>query len=719
MDPKQDTDHRAPLPLPRAGAGAGDGSEPEGGLRARTPHLIVVEGATPGTLVPLSSDPAGSTIGRSPENALQFIEGSVSRRHALFRVDERGDAWLTDLNSTNGTYLNDQRLEPGLPTPLEGGDRVQFGAAVMVKFLWLDAYEERFHREMYERMVRDPLTRLFKRDHFVERVNEALSRHARGGKATAVLIADLDHFKSINDRHGHPAGDRALGLVADALRRRFEDDVDGLAGRYGGEEFVAAFAATGDEDARARAERFRRDVEALSIPTPGGELGVTVSVGMAIARPAAVRSSALLISEADECLLRAKRAGRNRVVFVGIDAPRPAIRPADDTGAVADPEPGPGASGETGGGPAPRLPDDADPDAPERRNPGSRDTRFALRGPPSPETNPHPHASSHPNPSPRPEPDPNPNPNPDNPAAAAPAKALEGSTDKMNVPAHPAPRDLPPLATGVCSWSLQVGSIPELRRFLDELGVDLVQIACGDPHHASWDEGDDMPAAALAAGMTLGGAMLGFPGEDYTTPATIKRTGGFGDPDTRAERLERLAWAVDRTRALGLTDLMLHAGFLPEPDDPARPAFLETLAKAADVAAAKGVTLAFETGQETAELLARTLDELARPNLMVNFDPANMLLYDMGDPVRAVEILGPRIRSVHAKDAIRPAVPGEWGREVPLGEGEVDFPAFLRALANVGYRGPLFVEREVGDQPARVRDIARGLRFLRETLDKL
>src|ERR1051325_3929485 len=136
-----------------------------------------------------------------------------------------------------------------------------------------------------------------------------------------------------------------------------------------------------------------------------------------------------------------------------------------------------------------------------------------------------------------------------------------------------------PLAIGVCSWSLQVKSVPELKAFLDRLGIDVVQIACGDPHHASWDEGDGMPAAAKAAGFRMTGAMLGFPGEDYTTPQTIQETGGFGNPATRAERLERLAWALDRTRELGLTDLMLHAGFIPDPSTPDRRPFLDTLGK--------------------------------------------------------------------------------------------------------------------------------------------
>src|SRR5438876_1243405 len=273
-----------------------------------------------------------------------------------------------------------------------------------------------------------------------------------------------------------------------------------------------------------------------------------------------------------------------------------------------------------------------------------------------------------------------------------------------------------PLSIGVCSWSLQVTSIPELRRLLDRLGVNVVQLACGDPHHADWQEGDRLPEAARAAGFTMTGAMLGFPGEDYTTPQTIQKTGGFGDPKLRPERLERFAWALDRTRALGLVDLMLHAGFLPEPGDPDRKPFLDTLGKVSALAAGRGVTVAFETGQETADLLRRTLDELKCPNLKVNFDPANMLLYDKGDPLRAVEVLGKDIRSVHVKDANRPTKPGTWGEEVPLGQGQANIRSFVRTLKKVGYRGPLCIEREVGNQEQRVADIAHGIRYLRECL---
>jgi len=273
-----------------------------------------------------------------------------------------------------------------------------------------------------------------------------------------------------------------------------------------------------------------------------------------------------------------------------------------------------------------------------------------------------------------------------------------------------------PLAIGVCSWSLQVGSVPELKRLMNGLGIDVVQIACGDPHHASWDEGDNMPVAAKTAGFRMTGTMLGFPGEDYTTPQTIQHSGGFGNPATRDERLERFQWALNRTRALGLADMMLHAGFLPEPGDPDRKPFLDTLARVSQLAKEKSIAIAFETGQETADLLRLTLDELKCPNLKVNFDPANMILYDKGDPIRAVEILGPDIRSVHVKDAKRTKVPGAWGEEVPLGHGQVNIKKFVQTLKKVGYRGSLCIEREVGNQQQRIADIAHGIRVLKECL---
>ena len=275
-----------------------------------------------------------------------------------------------------------------------------------------------------------------------------------------------------------------------------------------------------------------------------------------------------------------------------------------------------------------------------------------------------------------------------------------------------------PFTLGVCSWSLLVKNVPELVAGMHTLGLTTAQIACGDPHHASWDEGDDFPAVARASGLHFSSAMLGFAGEDYTTPDSIRWTGGFADPALRAERLDRLAWGVERTVELGLGDLTLHAGFLPPQGDPARRSFLDTLSRAGRTAEDKGVTLGFETGQETAELLRQTLVDLAAPNLKVNFDPANMLLYDMGDPIEAVAVLAPHLRSVHAKDALRPTARGQWGEEVLLGQGEVNFPRFLDALDEAGFEGSLVIERGTGDSSRRISEIAAEVAFLRRCIDE-
>ncbi len=268
-------------------------------------------------------------------------------------------------------------------------------------------------------------------------------------------------------------------------------------------------------------------------------------------------------------------------------------------------------------------------------------------------------------------------------------------------------------ALGVCSWSLQVSNIPDLVRLSTEVGAEVVQVGIGDPTHGAWDEGENFVEALQASGLELSGTMIGFPGEDYTSPATIRESGGFGDPALRTERLGIFRYAVDKTAELGLQCLCSHAGFIPEADGPERSSFLDCISEAAQYAADKGVLFTMETGQETASLLRRTLDELKMSSLRVNFDPANMILYDMGNPIEAIEILGADIAHVHAKDANPPQESGQWGEEVPLGEGSVGMAAFVEALDKAGYCGPLVVEREVGDQQERVAAIKQGISVLK------
>jgi sugar phosphate isomerase/epimerase len=269
---------------------------------------------------------------------------------------------------------------------------------------------------------------------------------------------------------------------------------------------------------------------------------------------------------------------------------------------------------------------------------------------------------------------------------------------------------------GVCSWSFQVSSIPELEEILPAVGTDLVALACGDPTHASWVEGDGLPAAALAAGMRIAGTMIGFDGEDYSSPAAFLRTGGFSDPATRGPRLARLAWALERTRALGVSDLTLHIGTVPDAGERAREGFLDALRRAGTLALDAGVTLCIETGSEPADVLAACLAEVASPALMVNFDPANLVGSGHADAVEAVGILGRYIRGVHIKDALPPESPGAWGEEVPVGRGGADIPGVLAALAAIGYTGPLCVEREGGTREQRISEVAAAIAFVRASL---
>jgi sugar phosphate isomerase/epimerase len=174
--------------------------------------------------------------------------------------------------------------------------------------------------------------------------------------------------------------------------------------------------------------------------------------------------------------------------------------------------------------------------------------------------------------------------------------------------------------------------------------------------------------------------------------------------------------AAQKTAALaaefGLPLVSFHAGFLPEQrGDPLRSRLLDRLRSLVDVFAASGVRVAFETGQETAATLLDVFDELSRPLAGVNFDPANMLLYGMGDPLDALCGLLPRVLQVHVKDARPAETPGTWGRELPVGEGSVDWETFFGVLRRDGVPRDLMLEREAGDD--RLSDVRAAAALVR------
>lgn len=207
----------------------------------------------------------------------------------------------------------------------------------------------------------------------------------------------------------------------------------------------------------------------------------------------------------------------------------------------------------------------------------------------------------------------------------------------------------------------------------------------------------------------------GFEGESYADIPTVRRTVGLAPPATRAARVFELKAIGDFARALGVKAVGLHLGFVPhDATDPEYRKLVGITGEICDHCAANGQALHLETGQEPADVLLRLLADVGRANLWVNFDPANMILYGVGEPLAALQQLGPFVRSVHCKDAKWSDRPGEtWGREVPLGEGDVDVAAFLSTLRQIGYDGPLTIERELpGNAKRQLAELKKAVDLL-------
>lgn len=262
----------------------------------------------------------------------------------------------------------------------------------------------------------------------------------------------------------------------------------------------------------------------------------------------------------------------------------------------------------------------------------------------------------------------------------------------------------------VCSWSLQPDSPQQLIDALKTLGLPRVQLAL-DPLRTDPDRWGQCGALCAQNGIQIISGMFGTVGEDYSTLESIRRTGGLVPDHTWDENWRNIQLIVKLAKQLGLRLVTFHAGFLPhEETDPAFGKLLSRLRAVADLFAAEGIDLGLETGQETAETLRLFLQKLDRRNVGVNFDPANMILYDKGDPIEALRLLSPWLKQCHIKDANRTRVPGTWGEEVVVGTGQVNWRAFFGVLRDRGFNGYLAIEREAGNQ--RLQDIATAKRFV-------
>jgi sugar phosphate isomerase/epimerase len=197
------------------------------------------------------------------------------------------------------------------------------------------------------------------------------------------------------------------------------------------------------------------------------------------------------------------------------------------------------------------------------------------------------------------------------------------------------------------------------------------------------------------------------------------RTIGLVPSSTRGERMVRACRISNWAREAGIDAVTSHIGFIPEdPNDPEYRPFIEMMKAFCSYCADNGQTFAFETGQETAETLKRTIEDIGMENVGVNLDPANLILYGKSRPLEAVELIGKYVLNTHCKDGVWPAPGGKLGEEVALGEGEVNIRALIPRLFELGYRGPLTIEREIeGDQ--QIADIRRAKELLESIREPL
>lgn len=279
---------------------------------------------------------------------------------------------------------------------------------------------------------------------------------------------------------------------------------------------------------------------------------------------------------------------------------------------------------------------------------------------------------------------------------------------------------------GVCSWSLRPSSPRELAERVREVGLSAVQLTL-DPIRegaggvGGWDERETRRELDRAGIRVLSGMMTTI-GEDYSTLETIRETGGIR-PDRHWEANLANARAIAAiAQRMGLGLVTFHAGFLPHgagrvgtAETRERAIMLERLRTLADVFAERGVRLGLETGQESAATLLGALQDLRHANVGVNFDPANMILYGMGDPVASLRALARHVVQIHLKDAVATRNPGTWGAEVAVGDGEVDWPAFFGVVGSEMLDVDLVLEREAGE--SRVADVRRGREWVEGWLE--
>jgi diguanylate cyclase (GGDEF)-like protein len=269
--------------------------------------LLHPPGPDIGKKIPLSKE--RYSVGRGSDADFTVARESVSRRHAEIHQDREGRWCVADLGSTNGTFVNEQRLTGSFP--LKDGDQVRFGDAIY-KFLMGSNIESAYHEEIYKMTIMDGLTGVHNKRSMLEFMERELASSQRHSRPLSLVMFDIDHFKKINDTRGHLCGDAVLKQLCGRLKPRIRRE--DLFARYGGEEFACVLTVTPLNGAVTFAEAVRTIIERELFNFDGTEFPVTVSLGVATMDNNPYFEATELIARADENLYKAKHAGRNRVI---------------------------------------------------------------------------------------------------------------------------------------------------------------------------------------------------------------------------------------------------------------------------------------------------------------------------------------------------------------------------------------------------------------------
>ena len=247
------------------------------------------------------------------------------------------------------------------------------------------------------------------------------------------------------------------------------------------------------------------------------------------------------------------------------------------------------------------------------------------------------------------------------------------------------------------------------------LGFATCQVVCWQGAQLDDAMAQRLQTAAAQNKVEITTIWAGLPGRHVWDFLEGPTTIGLVPAETRAARLAVLKRNADFAKKVGVPSITTHVGFIPEnPTDPAYPPVIAALKEIALYCADLELEFWFETGQETPITLLRTIHDIGTANLGINLDPANLLMYGKANPVDALDVFGPYVRGVHAKDGEYPTMGAKLGVEKPLGEGRVNFPALLTKLKALGFTGALTIEREISG-PQQIADIQKAKQLL-ETL---